>query len=307
MINTVTIINPLGESLTMELGSPEKSGFSILSIEGLGPVKANLALKNMSSIDGAMVNSARLPIRNIVLEVGFIQVLSDTDLDTIEKIRQLSYRFFPVKQQIGLILESDVKTVMTSGYVESNDPTIFSSDEKTSISVICEYPYFYSVDNQSTLFAGVSPTFSFPFSNESTVAKLISFGNIANNYQMTVNYTGDAEVGITISFHALGAVVNPVIYNARTLDLISIDTTKLATMTGFGIILGDDITITTMKGNKSITLTRAGVKINILNTIAQNTSWPTLVYGDNIFIYDATAGKENMLMDIENQVLFQGI
>ena len=40
MIKSVTVVNHLGESLKLDLASPEKSGFIVKSIEGLGPVKA---------------------------------------------------------------------------------------------------------------------------------------------------------------------------------------------------------------------------------------------------------------------------
>ena len=42
MIKSVTVVNHLGESLKLDLASPEKSGFIVKSIEGLGPVKATL-------------------------------------------------------------------------------------------------------------------------------------------------------------------------------------------------------------------------------------------------------------------------
>lgn len=37
MIKSVTVVNHLGESLKLDLASPEKSGFIVKSIEGLGP------------------------------------------------------------------------------------------------------------------------------------------------------------------------------------------------------------------------------------------------------------------------------
>ena len=42
MIKSVTVTNYLGESIKLELGFPEKSGFLIQSIDGLGPPKADI-------------------------------------------------------------------------------------------------------------------------------------------------------------------------------------------------------------------------------------------------------------------------
>lgn len=46
MIKSVTVVNHLGESLKLDLASPEKSGFIVKSIEGLGPVKATVECFN---------------------------------------------------------------------------------------------------------------------------------------------------------------------------------------------------------------------------------------------------------------------
>lgn len=308
MIKSITAINSLNESLKMILGNPEQSGFSVISIDGLGPGKADIAMKDMATIDGSVFNSARLPKRNIVLTLEFFDIPeSITGLDTIEKIRVLSYKYFPIKEPITLIIESDIRTAQVLCYVESNDPDIFSGKEQTIISLICPNPYFYSLDTTVTLFSGIVAGFQFPFSNESLVSRLLSFGEISSTDYISVYYNGDSEIGIVISIHAIGPVTNPIIYNTRTLQGMTIDTTKLATMTGSAIIAGDDITITTLKGSKSITLLRAGVIYNILNTIDQNASWPSLRFGDNLFRYDALTGKVNLQIGIENQIAYQGM
>ena len=54
MIKSVTVVNHLGESLKLDLASPEKSGFIVKSIEGLGPVKATVNTTKMSTTDGAL-------------------------------------------------------------------------------------------------------------------------------------------------------------------------------------------------------------------------------------------------------------
>jgi hypothetical protein len=66
MIKSVTVTNYLGESIKMELGFPEKSGFLIQNIDGLGPGKATINLTQFATSDGSLFNSAKLNERNIV-------------------------------------------------------------------------------------------------------------------------------------------------------------------------------------------------------------------------------------------------
>lgn len=308
MIKSITVTNVLGEFIKLELGSPEKSGFQVLDIQGLGPSKANINIKEIPTIDGALFNSSRVTSRNIVLKLGFQENSAISEIATIELVRQVSYRFFPVKRKISLLIETDTRLAEVDGYVESNELDIFADDnEKTSISIICPDSYLFSTEITTTLFSGVVPGFQFPFSNESLVTKLLFFGDVFASYEKNIYYTGDSEVGIVLYIHAIGPVVNPVIVNSRTLETMTINTTKLAAMTGSGIIAGDDITITTIKGQKSITLLRAGVTTNILNTIDQNSTWFSLLYGDNLFKYDALTGKENLQVSADNQTIYQGV
>lgn len=72
MIRTVTVTNHVGESLVIDLRYPEKSGFIIRSITGLGPAEATINTTEVATNDGALYNSARLNSRNIVLSVVFM-------------------------------------------------------------------------------------------------------------------------------------------------------------------------------------------------------------------------------------------
>ena len=86
MIKSVTVINYLNEKLTLELMRPEKSGFVVKKIDGLGPVKANINTMDVSTRDGSIYNSARTSQRNIVI---YLQYLFQ---GSIENMRLKSYR-----------------------------------------------------------------------------------------------------------------------------------------------------------------------------------------------------------------------
>jgi len=301
MIKSITVTNHLNESIKLELGFPERSGFLIQEISGLGPVKADINVSELSSVDGSIYNSARLPSRNIVFKLVLLES------PTIEDTRQKSYKYFPIKKRVRLLIETTNRTAEIFGYVESNEPIIFSRQETTQISIVCPNPYFYSEGKQITTFTGFEKVFSFPFSNESLSDKLLIMGNILKNQIQTVLYEGDSEIGFNIEIHAVGTAKHVMIYNANTLENMKIDTDKLIALTGQPIIMGDSIFISTIKGDKSIQLLREGVYYNIINCLDRDATWMFLRKGDNVFAFDAEEGGANLYFRIINQVIYQGI
>ena len=307
MIYSFAITNYLGDRVKLELGKPEVSGFLIKSVTGLGPVKANINTTEVVTNDGSMFNSARLSQRNIVFQLAFVDTVYG---ETIEDIRQKSYKYFPAKKSVEIVIETDNRYVKIKGYVESNEPDIFSSQEGTQISIICPDPFFYSAGedgNNVTDFYTIDPMFEFPFSNESLTDPLLIFGEIQIKTEGVITYHGDSEIGVVIYIHAIGPATNINIYNTETREVMMINTTKLEKLTGKGLVASDDIIINTTKGEKSITLVREGASYNILNCLDKNTDWFTLSKGDNIFAFTAETGVTNLQFRIENQVIYEGV
>ena len=307
MIYSIVVTNYLGDRIKLELGKPDVSGFLIKSITGLGPAKANVNTMEVSTNDGSLFNSARLSQRNIVLDMVFINTVYG---ESIEDLRQKSYKYFPLKKSVELTIETDNRYVKTTGYVESNEPNIFSSQEGTQISIICPDPYFYSAGedgNNVTNFYSIDPMFEFPFSNESLDEPLLVFGEIQIKTEGVITYHGDSEIGVMIYIHAIGPATNINIYNTETREVMRINTEKISSLTGKGIVASDDIVINTAKGEKSITLIREGVSYNILNCLDKNTDWFTLAKGDNIFVFTADSGVTNLQFRVENKVIYEGV
>lgn len=307
MIYSIVVTNYLGDRIKLELGKPDVSGFLIKSITGLGPAKANVNTTEVSTNDGSLFNSARLSQRDIVLDMVFINTVYG---ESIEDLRQKSYKYFPLKKSVELTIETDNRYVKTTGYVESNEPNIFSSQEGTQISIICPDPYFYSAGedgNNVTNFYSIDPMFEFPFSNESLDEPLLVFGEIQIKTEGVITYHGDSEIGVMIYIHAIGPATNINIYNTETREVMRINTEKISSLTGKGIVASDDIVINTAKGEKSITLIREGVSYNILNCLDKNTDWFTLAKGDNIFAFTADSGVTNLHFRVENKVIYEGV
>lgn len=307
MVKEVTITNYLGNEMTYSFDNPtidDKTGFFITEIEGLGPVKATVNMTQLATADGDIYNSSRLAGRNIVIKARF------TYADTIEEARLMSYKYFPIGHKLKFKIKTENRLAETEGYVESNEPNIFSKESDMQVSVLCESPFFFSVDEdgkQQTNFSNVVAMFEFPFSNESLTDPLLEFGRIINKKENTVYYDGDAETGCVIHLHAIGNVEMVNIYNIKTGEKMVLDTDKLETLTGNKIIYGDTITISTVKGNKYITLLRNGVTYNILNILGKDTEWFQLARGDNLFAYTAEYGEQNVQFMVEAQIIFEGV
>ena len=305
MIKYVTFINYLNESLRVELSNPDPDhGLLITSINGIGPVKGNINTTELATSDGSIYNSARLSERNIVITFKYLFK------NSIEDTRQRTYKYFPIKTPITVIFETDNRTLGISGYIEANEPNIFSKDEGSQVSIICPNPYFYDYGENGleiTEFSAVESLFEFAFDNNSLTENLIEFGNIIEIREKSIVYVGDSNVGMIIKLHIIGTIKNITLYSLLNNETMTIDTDKISELTGNPLTNGDDIIISTIKGEKSVTLQREGANINILNCLGKDSVWFQLYKGDNIIAYGAEEGVENVVISITNQVLYEGV
>ena len=305
MIKSIKIINFREEELEVSLTSPYETGFIVQKIEDLGPVKADINT-TASVLDGSMFNSAKLGNRNITLELAFTE--ENKRLESIEDLRQKSYKFFPTKKPLILQIFSDNRQLETAGYVESNEPDIFSQKEGCKISIICTDPYYRQVDgNRVTVFNGIEPLFEFPFENDSLTEPLIEFGEIQHRKEVSVLYEGDADSGVLIEMHAIGRVDGINIVNTNTRAHLKINTEKIKSITGSYINKPDTLYLDTRRGHKSLLLLRNGKFINILNCIEKGSDWFTVSKGNNWFAYFCDYGDENLQFKVINDTLYEGI
>jgi hypothetical protein len=306
MIQSVEVINFLGNSMVMELKRPEKSGFLIFNMTGIGPEKGEINLTNIATADGGIYNSSRLPARNIVMSLRYF-VGEGKNRPTVEEIRHESYKYFPIKKPLTLIFNLTNRVAEIKGYVEANEPVIFSKETHAQISILCPDPFFYNPRPVTTLFAGVVPMFEFPFSNESLDEPLLIMGEMLIDNTRTIWYKGDADVGVLIHIYAFGQVKDLVIFDPESGGRMEIDEDRLYALTGASLNEGDQIVISTVRGDKYIKFIRNGVETNILNTLNRDAYWFQLSKGDNLFSYSTTSGLANLNFTIEHRIVYEGI
>lgn len=310
MIKSVTAVNFKGESIKMDLFHPESSGFIIIKIDGIGPGKATVTKNDSKVYDGGTITSARLPSRNIKMEIQFLWV------NSIEDVRHKSYKYFPLKKPITLIFETDTRTVEIEGVVESNEPDIFSSEESTNISIICPDPYFYASGENArskTEFSGINAMFEIPsdtgYSNESLTEALTEISTLYVQSERGIMNHGEVDIGVVISIKPLAIVKGILTISNVTLGQnMSFDLNKIKTITENDFHLGDELVINTLRGKKSVTLVREGKNYNALSCIDTRTDWIYLTSGENTFTYYLDGeGIEDLQFSVTNSILYEGV
>jgi hypothetical protein len=143
--------NPSAPELPLGGFMPNDDPVQIRSIDGLGPVKAELASTAFASGRGELFQGSSVGKRNIVLSLGLNPNWVDQTLATL---RQRLYGYFLPEAWTKLRFFSDhMVTVDIEGIVESFEPNMFSEDPEIQVSVLCHRPDFVDID--ATIYEGI--------------------------------------------------------------------------------------------------------------------------------------------------------
>lgn len=311
MLLSVNVLNPSNNKLEMELTNPEKSGFTIRKIDGIGPTKSNINIYDVPSIDGGLFNSARTQARNIVLTLGYMWITTDDHTTPlIEDARHLSYKFFPLKRKIRLEFVTDYRTLYIDGYIESNEPNIFSKDETTTISVMCPDPNFYASDTEYGYINYTDQNeLEFPF--DSTAGD-IELSSIPKTDSCVIDYTGDNITGVIAElyfchhFNMSQEITMSFINDIQSTDII-INPSKVLRTTSYKIKEGTRILINGKPGQKSVKYQMYDEYFNVFNAITLKDDWPTLYPGRNSIILKAGGSTDAIKGRIIYNTLYDGV
>lgn len=305
MIKSIKITNHLDESITLTLKNPEQSGFFIRKIDGLEPPPATVNIDQFLT-DGGIYSSSRINSRNVIFDIGFYNAMPST---SIEALRILSYKYFPVNKRIKITVTTDSLISYTYGYVESNDVPIFAKEEGAIISVQCPEQYFVGLDEFSIPMTGAGGDFEFPLENEGLTPAIV-LGHLYDDVNTAyVNYSGTYETGVVLTAVMSGSVSGLYFVENSKNQRIDIDSDKVLDITGSGIVDGDTIVISTKQNAKFAKLLRGSAEYNILAALFTDGTidWITFVPGDNYIKFGADSGVDNVIASCGFNLLYGGV
>lgn len=268
---TAKLENSRGNVITLTGNEAE---YQVISIKGLNPPSAHLNTSTVSGMDGAMFNSSRLNTRNIVITM---KINGD-----VEENRQRLETFCPTKERVRFYFANNNRNVYVDGYVNSVECDLFSDDERMQISIICPQPYFLDTSNTQVNGSSISSYFVFPFSID--VGYPIPFSEIVMNNSIMLHNDSVNEIGMIIDIDVEADVNTILIRNTDTGETFTLS---------YEFENGDHVAISTLKGQKSIILTRNGIRSNIFTAMQIGSVFFQLAAGDNYFSYIVDGDASN--------------
>jgi hypothetical protein len=251
------------------------NGYVVSSIDGLGPVKANLVSSSYAGQDGAQFQSARRESRNIVLK---LELEPDYVNNDVESLRQQLYSFLMPKSEVDLKFITDKGLeVDITGRVESNEPSIFTQEPGVDVSVMCFESDF--IDPDLVSIPGTSTELS-------TEMDIEYAGNIDTGFVLTLNFNRDES--------------------AITVYLTTPDGTLHQLDFAYTLLNGDKLVISTVDGAKGAWLTRTGIETSVLYGIPAANEWLKLSRGTNKLRVYAT-GTPDIPFTLEYYTRYGGL
>lgn len=281
---TLKIENTNGDIFELTHNSPN---YYITEIQGLTPPATAVNTSTAGTIDGTFFNSARVEQRNIV-----ITVVINGD---IEANRQRLYTIFPRKTPCTVYFKNANRDVKIVGYVEALEGDLFVQREQMQISIICPRPYFEAMQALYTELSKILAMFEFPFS----IVTPIPFSEILDYPICTINNTGDAACGTIIEIDFYDNASGLKIFNTTTQTFFELD---------YNFEDNDHVVINTNSGQMGVSLYRGGVQTNLLNYVAQNSTWLRIAPGENTFTFTVESGDaENVKIHFTTALLYGGV
>lgn len=268
---TAKIENVNGEVMLL---TNKESKYQVISITGLNPPKAQINTTPIVGLDGAKFNSSKLETRNIVIT---IRLNGD-----VETNRQALYNFFVTKKWCRFYYTNGSRNVYIDGYVDSVECDLFSSGEMAQISIICTEPYFKALTVIETDMSLIRGLFTFPFSINDGFP--IPFSQYESSPNARIYNPSDGETGIIFKITVNTNVSSIKIEKTNTNEYIELNNSFL---------VGDEISINTNAGNKSIKLTRNSTVTDLLSKLTNNSVFFQLNQGYNNFSYTTNLGESD--------------
>ena len=227
--------------------------YLIEDITGVGPVAATVNRSNLAGHPGSRVRSVKIGDRSIKLTLEYNPI--HTEWQTVSELRRVLYSQLPPGEEVRLTFFSDdEEPLKINGVVETHEPDIFSPDTLVNITFFCEYPFF---------------RFDEVVLNWSSVGQ----GNF-------VDFVSAENTGFVLSFVVRSET--PVFGLAKTGE----DEDMLLR----NLLIGDQVTISTLTGDKYVKIFRNGRTIDGLTQLDNLRLWFDLDKDSSNFFWVSRGG-----------------
>lgn len=271
---TAKIENINGSVLLM---TGKEDQYQIIGIDGLNPAPAQINTTDIANLDGALFNSSRLDTKEIVVTV---RINGD-----VEANRLRLYDYFRTKEWCKFYYSNESRDVYIEGYVETVECDLFSDSETASISILCPYPYFSSVEEMVSDISNTLALFYFPFAID--IGSPVPISEFENSRISNVYNEGASETGVIVDIIARSD------FNSITIQRV-VEGSEGEKMTlVYPFLENDEIIINTNKGHKSVYLIRDSERSNLFTAVQRGSVFFQLRSGDNLFGYLLDGSTEN--------------
>lgn len=256
--------------------NPDSDLIQVRNIDGLGPAKASVSTSAVGAKSGGQFQGTSVDPRNIVLTLHPNPDWVDW---TPETLRNLMDSYFMTQAQVKLYFESEEKfAVGIVGYVESNEPNMFSQDSESQISILCPDPDF--IAETTSVVNGL--TTDDPIDIEYN-------GSIPTPVYIKIDYNSAGanshfDILVRDTFFKLGFPGGPVVTPANYIELLSQPGSKYVKITGTDVL-----------GISGLS------ESSLLPYILDNSEWPILKRGINSFAIDSDAGVQDWTLHYQER------
>lgn len=278
MINSVTVKNEIGSSISIPLNNSQTAPYYITNIDGLGPVSANINTSENGFTDGSNYISSSIPQRDISITIGY----RDIDL-SVEELRNHLVSVLGVKSLVSLLIETDLRTYRIDGYIESNEQIIWSSVCGAIVTIICPDPFFRTSDHiEATYISELGVKFPIT-TNQIVFANRFDYVYFINNMTsqkcyptITITFV---DIGSSIVSKKVKSIVLSYFYNDRIDTIMKIDFGEYVGSTfkyddwAQSIEKGDQLIVCSEPGKKSIRLRSVSKNENVLYRLRDLKNW----------------------------------
>lgn len=287
MVNKIVYENERGISIELNRDGP----LFLFSVKGFDGLEADIVSSKSAYQDG--INISKTVLKDRILTLNCYLEIEDEQQRYILK-RKL-YNAFNPKSKGHMKIYTDSNQLRGASNLRVIQAPLFDDDYKSlndlvsfQIQLAMPLPYFEDINENRVDFGNDIGNFCFDLEIEEEGREL----SIKNNSIVTnIANMGDAETPIKVVFKAKSIVKNPSIYNVYTKKYIKINRTMKE---------GEEITVTTHKGNKRVESYINGTTTNIFNELDLESSFIWLDVGDNVIRYDA----EEMLEQLEVYIYY---